>query len=92
MKPETNNSPDSTNVQLINTDPPVKLYFQIKPNEAREYKDAVGWEYEGLLKKLVDAKQEYLKVSQNVCSGNILVYIASSFLKDIWYGRDSVVT
>ena len=39
------------------------LYFQIKAEEARDYKDAVGWEYEALLKKLVDAKQEYLKVS-----------------------------
>ena len=38
------------------------LLFQIKEDEAREYKDSVGWEYEILLKKLVDAKQEYLKV------------------------------
>ena len=38
-------------------------YFQIKAEEAKDYKDAVGWEYEALLKKLVDAKQEYLKVS-----------------------------
>ena len=39
------------------------LCIQIKAEEARDYKDAVGWEYEALLKKLVDAKQEYLKVS-----------------------------
>ena len=40
--------------------------LQITPQEAKQYKDAVGWEYEALLYKLVNAKATALQVSRGL--------------------------